>query len=143
MTCPFCDNQELDYRLIHKDKLVMAFPTNISIVPGHTLICPVRHVSKIDELTDDELIALKQLIIKIKNSLAKSYKAEGFNLAWNEGETAGQSVNHLHVHVLPRKSGDSGVYQYEPREFLYWKELRDKSSEQELNKVAELIKKSL
>ncbi len=143
--CAFCQNLEIQSRFIYKDEVVMAFPSNISIVVGHTLVCPVRHVEKIDDLSENEFKNIKDFIVKLKNSLKKCLGAKGFNIAWNEGEMAGQSVNHLHIHVLPRKEGDSGIYEYEPRKFLYRTELepRKKYPEQELKEIAELIKKNL
>src|SRR3990167_4367858 len=111
MTCPFCDDNNIQPIKIYKDDLVMAFPTNIPIVPGHTLVCSARHVSKIDQLSD--------------------------------GKMAGQAIDHLHIHVVPRKTGDAGIYEYEPRKFLYRPGSRNESPRQELQEVAELIKKSL
>lgn len=121
----------------------MAFPTNIPITPGHTLICPTRHIAKIDQLSDDELKAIRNIIVRLKNGLKKSLNAEGFNVAWNEGSMAGQSIDHLHIHMVPRKTGDAGIYEYEPRKFLYRPGSRNVSSVQELQEVAKLIKKSL
>jgi len=121
----------------------MAFPTNIPITPGHTLICPIRHVSKIDQLLNEELVAIKNFMVRLKSSLIESLNAEGFNIAWNEGAAAGQAVEHLHIHVVPRRIGDGGIYQYDPRKFLYRPGPRNESPTQELQEVAELIKKSL
>lgn len=121
----------------------MAFPTNIPIVPGHTLLCPVRHVEKIDQLLDSELTAIRNFLIRLKNSLKKSLAAEGFNIAWNEGVMAGQSIDHLHIHVVPRKDGDTGIYEYEPQKFLYRPGTRSESPEQALEKVAALIRENL
>jgi diadenosine tetraphosphate (Ap4A) HIT family hydrolase len=143
MDCPFCSGKDVEARIICRDNLVFAFPSNIPITPGHTLVCPVRHISKIDDLTEVELRAIGQLIIKIKNSLKISFAAQGFNIAFNEGVQAGQSVNHLHVHIVPRQTGDQGIYKYEPREFLYSPGSREVSSEKELISVAGKIKKSL
>ncbi|HEY9584429.1 MAG TPA: HIT domain-containing protein, partial [Candidatus Paceibacterota bacterium] len=141
--CPFCDNGNLSIRLIYKDALVMAFPTNIPITPGHSLVCPARHIAKIDDLSTEEIVAIKSLIIKLKVSLKKCLGAEGFNIAWNEGETAGQSVGHLHIHVVPRTTGDTGICGYDPRKFLYRPGSRDISPDQELQEVSELIKLNL
>ena len=143
MNCPYCNNEDVLPRIIFKDNLVMAFPTNMPITPGHTLICPTRHIGKIDNLTDDELRAIKNLIVRLKDSSNKSLDAEGFNIAWNEGPVAGQSINHLHIHIVPRKAGDAGIYEYEPRKFLYRPGSRNVSSGQELQRIAELIKKNL
>jgi len=143
MDCPFCDDENLSVRFIYKDHLVMAFPTNIPITPGHTLICPVRHASKVDELSDQEILAIKAFIVRLKKGLAKSLGAKGFNVAWNEGHTAGQAVDHLHIHIVPRKPGDTGIHEYEPRKFLYRPGSRSESPNGELQAVAELIKKSI
>jgi len=143
MTCPFCDDNNIQPIKIYKDDLVMAFPTNIPIVPGHTLVCSARHVSKIDQLSDGELKALSDFVIRLKNGLRKTFQAEGFNIAWNEGKMAGQAIDHLHIHVVPRKTGDAGIYEYEPRKFLYRPGSRNESPRQELQEGAELIKKSL
>jgi len=143
MNCPFCNNEGVGIRIIYRDDLVMAFPTNIPITPGHTLICPARHISKVDQLTGEELSGVRNLLVRLKNSLVKSLGAEGFNIAWNEGDIAGQAVDHLHIHVVPRKIGDSGIYEYEPRKFLYRPGSRDVSPDDELQQVAQLIKKNL
>ena len=142
MKCVFCEQQEIRDREIFRDRLVRCFPTNIPIVPGHTLVCPVRHVSKIDELTSEELKALFDLVRKLKTTLTKIFKAEGFNYAWNEGEIAGQSIPHLHLHVLPRKKGDKGVYKHDPRKFLYRPGSRVESPQEELLEIAKLIKEN-
>jgi histidine triad (HIT) family protein len=145
MDCPFCDknNKSIQDRIVYKDDLVMAFPTNIPIVPGHILVCPTKHVAKIDDLSDAELKAITNFIIKLKENLKKTFQAEGFNVAWNEGVMAGQAVGHLHIHVLPRKTGDTGIYEYDPRKFLYRPGSRSESPDKELQDVAELIKKNL
>ena len=141
MDCPFCKKEDIDPKIIYRNELVFSFPTNIPITCGHTLICPLRHVSKIDELTSEETEAINRLIIKSKIALKECFGAEGFNIAWNEGLTAGQSINHLHIHLVPRKSGDQGIYKYDPREFLYRPGSREKSPEAELVSIAGSIKK--
>lgn len=143
MNCPFCENPDIQARMAYKDALVMAFPTNIPITPGHMLVCPVRHVAKIDDVTDEELKAMKKFLVRLKDATKEAFGAEGFNMAWNEGEMAGQSVGHLHVHVVPRTTGDSGIYEYEPRKFLYRPGSREVSPEAELQAVAETLKKAL
>jgi diadenosine tetraphosphate (Ap4A) HIT family hydrolase len=143
MNCPFCNNPDIKERIIYKDDLVMAFPTNLPITPGHVLICPTRHIANVDDLTDNELLAIKNLILKLKNSLSKAVSAQGFNIAWNEGISAGQSIDHLHIHIVPRKEGDSGIYKYEPREFLYRPGSRSESPESELQDIAKLVRENL
>lgn len=143
MNCPFCNLNSLRARLIYRDRSVVAFPTNIPITPGHVILCPLRHVARIEDLRENEWVDLRAAIIKIKSALKKSVAATGFNLAWNEGRSAGQSIGHLHLHIVPRHPGDTGIYKYEPRQFLYRPGTRLKSPSAELRAVALLIKKNL
>jgi diadenosine tetraphosphate (Ap4A) HIT family hydrolase len=106
-------------RVFAENALAFAFPTNIPIIPGHSLVVPKRVVATMDELTNEEVLALFQLITIVKDALKRAVGAEGFNCAWNEGAEYGQSVPHLHIHVVPRAPGDAGIVEYEPREFLY------------------------
>ena len=75
--------------------------------------------------------------------MKKTFNAEGFNIAYNQGEVAGQNIPHLHVHVLPRKNGDAGITEYEPRKFLYRPGSRETIPENELKEIAELIKNNI
>ncbi|MES2223512.1 MAG: HIT domain-containing protein [Patescibacteria group bacterium] len=141
--CVYCTIPEIKARTIVENKLAWAFPTNIPIVPGHILISPKRCVAKFEDMTKKEVEAVFNLLYKLKTTLKVSFKATGFNYAWNEGELAGQSVPHFHLHVLPRKAGDTGITKYEPREFLYRPGSREASPEKELLKVTKLIKNNL
>ena len=141
--CVFCTSQEIKDRMIVKTDLVRVFPTNIPIVPGHILITPIRCVLTISELTKEEREAMFAMVATLRPALEKVFGAEGFNFAWNEGELAEQSVPHVHLHMLPRKTGDSGITKYEPRDFLYRPGSREVSPEAELAKVVTLIQKGL
>lgn len=117
--CAFCNNISSEQREIIRNELAWAFPTNIPIVPGHILVCPTRCIAKFEDLTPEEKNALWDLAEKVKKSLEKIFDAKGFNFAWNENEVGGQSVPHFHLHILPRKEGDAGIHEYDPRKFLY------------------------
>jgi len=124
--------------------LAFAFPTLTPIVPGHILVCPKRHIQYAEDATLEERVAIEELRYKIKDALRKVLGAEGFNYAWNEEEICGQSVPHFHLHIVPRKEGDAGAYQYEPREFLYRLGPRTAATpHEELNQIVELIQKAL
>jgi diadenosine tetraphosphate (Ap4A) HIT family hydrolase len=143
-TCSFCTTEENRQREILRNDLVWAFPTRTPIVPGHTLIIPVRCVSTFEELTPEERNAIFDAMTSIKNSLRKTFGAKGFNHAWNENKIGGQSVPHFHLHVLPRTEEDEVRYGFEPRQFLYRSAAtRDISPQQELQEVAALIKDNL
>ena len=126
-----------------ENNLAWAFLTNIPITPGHTLIAPKRWVAKYEDLTNEEKGAIEELRMKIVNALTKLYGAEGFNIAWNVNKIAGQSVPHFHLHIVPRKEGDEGIYEYEPRKFLYRPGSRETTPEAELKATSEEIKNAL
>lgn len=136
-------NPEIQERLIIENDHAFAFPTRTPIVTGHTLICPKRPVKTWDELGDDEIDAIFDLRKKLKQAMKEVFDAEGFNYAWNEEEIGGQSVPHVHLHMLPRKEGDAGIVEYEPRKFLYRPGVRGISPEEELADVSKLLRDAL
>lgn len=143
MKCEFCEITEIKERIITENDLAWAFPTNIPIVPGHILICSKRCAARFEDLASAEREAIFDLAEKLKFALIKTFGAEGFNFAWNEGEIAGQKVPHFHLHMLPRKKGDTGITEYEPRKFLYRPGSRKESPEEELKAISKEIKKNL
>ncbi len=142
-TCLFCKSKDIESRIIASNTFAFVFPTNIPIVPGHILICPKKHHQTLNDLTKNEIRAIFDLQKKLKKALIKTFKAEGFNYAWNENPVAGQNVRHFHLHMLPRKKGDTGITRYEPRKFLYRPGARKISPEAELVAVAKRIKLNL
>lgn len=141
--CVYCSVPEIQNRAIIKNDLVWVFPTNIPITPGHTLIAPVRCAKSLEDLTKDERLAVLYMAEKIMFALRQAYGAEGFNCVWNQEKLAGQSVPHFHLHIVPRKEGDTGLLGYDPRSMLYRTGDREPSDEAELLKVRDLIRKFL
>ena len=73
----------------------------------HALIVPKRHVENYFELNKEEVLACDALLKELKKKLEyKDNTIEGFNVGSNSGKTAGQSINHCHIHLIPRRSGD-------------------------------------
>ncbi len=139
-TCVYCTLPEIKNRLILENNLVWAFPTNIPITSGHTLICPKRCVQKLEDLTNEEKLSIFEVAEKIMKALRISHSAEGFNCAWNQEKLAGQSVPHFHLHIIPRKEGDTGLLGYDPRSMLYRTGDRESTPEEELILVRDAIK---
>ncbi len=127
-------------RIFAENELAIAFPTNIPITPGHSIVVPKRVVNSVDGLAQEELLAIFDLIEKVKKGLRLVFGAEGFNYAWNEGDDYGQTVPHIHFHIVPRTPGDAGIIDYEPRKFLYRPGSRQKSPKAELDDVANSLK---
>ncbi len=129
--------------IICENELAFAMLTNIPIVPGHTLIIPKREVARYEELSGEEKSAIEDIRKKILEVLRNTFNAEGFNFAYNDGSVAGQSIPHFHLHVLPRKTGDTGVTEYEPRQFLYRPGSRAETPEEELAQIVEMMREAL
>ncbi len=143
MNCAFCNLTEIRNREVYRDEFVRVFPTNIPIVPGHILVCPTRCISSMDLLEAREREAIFAVLTRLKPALKECFQAEGFNYAWNEGILAGQTVPHLHIHVLPRITGDAGIHRYDPRQFLYRPGSRIAAQEEELLNISHKIRNSL
>ncbi len=142
-TCVYCTIPEILERAIWKDDLVWAFPTNIPITEGHTLISPRRCVKTLADLTDAERLAILSCADRIMVALRSAYGAEGFNCVWNQEKLAGQSVPHFHLHIIPRKEGDTGLLGYDPRSMLYRTGDREPTAEEVLAVVTKTIQDTL
>ena len=143
MRCVYCELPEIKTRTIAENDLAWAFPTNIPITPGHMLVVPKRCVVKYGDLTVEEKTAIEDLRMKIAKALERVFGAEGFNFAWNEAEVGGQALPHFHLHIVPRKAGDTGIYEYDPRKFLYRPGSREETPEAELDVVAQQIRDAI
>ncbi len=140
--CEFCRLKDVQKRKIASNDLSWAFLTKTPITVGHSLVVPNRCVSKIADLKKEEWLSLLELVLKVQKNLEKILKIKDFNIAWNEGFNAGQTIPHLHIHIVPRKKGDSGIYNYEPRKFLYRPGKREEWAENDLEHLAFQIKNS-
>lgn len=74
--------------------------------PGHTLVIPKRHVASFFELTPDEIEECMSLINKEKKIIDEEFHPDGYNIGVNVGQAAGQSIMHVHIHIIPRYKGD-------------------------------------
>ena len=104
--CPFC-NPPRD-KILFEDEIVIALWDGYPASPGHTLLVPRRHVESWFEAFSDEKNALIESIDKAKSAIEKLYTPDAYNIGINAGRAAGQTIFHLHVHVIPRYAGDVG-----------------------------------
>ncbi len=112
--CPFCSS--LDSRVFLENDLSLAILDGFPISEGHSLIIPKRHVSSIFQIEKKELLSLFNLLADAKNKLTEQFNPDGFNIGINDNEAAGQTINHLHIHLIPRYIGD----QADPRGGIRW-----------------------
>ena len=123
MTCIFCTlpAERIERRAAHGVVIRDGFP----ISPGHTLVIPQRHVGSFFDLTEDERTGLLALLDDAKKMLDAELQPQGYNIGINDGPAAGQTVLHLHIHLIPRYAGDQddprgGVRWIIPEKADYW-----------------------
>jgi diadenosine tetraphosphate (Ap4A) HIT family hydrolase len=103
----------------------MTIRDGFPISPGHTLVIPKRHVGSWFEITSDEQLALLDLLARAKTVLQDEFNPDGYNIGINDGPAAGQTVPHLHMHLIPRYQDDQddprgGVRWIIPEKAKYW-----------------------
>ena len=103
--CVFC-SLESGKELITETATAIAFMDSFPVNPGHTLIVPKRHIANYFELTIHEQRALWLVVNRCKILIQKRFNPDGYNVGINVGETAGQSIFHVHIHLIPRYKGD-------------------------------------
>lgn len=121
--CPFCVLPE--ERVLFRNRSGKVIRDGFPISSGHTLIIPHRHVGSFFELSNVERNDLFQLLDQAKEDVATEYKPDGYNVGINDGPAAGQTVPHLHIHLIPRYTGDiedprGGVRWVIPHKADYW-----------------------
>ena len=103
--CIFCHirKEELQFENHLAYSSIDSYPVSLF----HSLIVPKRHVETYFELTNEEIQACNELILKTKEKILKQDpRVKGFNIGTNAGKVAGQSVMHCHIHLIPRREGD-------------------------------------
>ncbi len=103
--CPFC-NLEKDIEIICETENCVAFYDGFPVNPGHALIVPKRHVANYFELSRVEVQAMQSMLRRVRLIIDERYHPDGYNIGVNVNEAAGQSVFHVHMHLIPRYKGD-------------------------------------
>jgi diadenosine tetraphosphate (Ap4A) HIT family hydrolase len=105
VNCPFCSLPDGEKFLA--SELCFARWDKYPVTEGHLLIIPNRHVADYFAITAEEKTALWTMVDEGKRLLAERFQPDGYNIGINIGTTAGQTVMHCHIHLIPRRSGDS------------------------------------
>lgn len=102
--CPFCDID--GDRIVMQNEKAIAIRDNFPVNPGHTLVVSRRHAADWFDASREERDAIIDLVEQVKIALDNEMQPAGYNIGINLGEAAGQTVMHIHVHVIPRMEGD-------------------------------------
>ena len=121
--CPFC-NPDLDRVWFESENGAViwdAFP----LCKGHALVIPKRHYASIYEMPQEDQAAMWRLVAEARQRLQDELQPDGFNIGLNDGTAAGQTILHVHIHIIPRYEGDSadprgGVRWVFPDKARYW-----------------------
>jgi diadenosine tetraphosphate (Ap4A) HIT family hydrolase len=101
--CLFCTDAK---GVSLKNKLAYSARDTYAVSPGHTVVIPYRHVASFFDLTPEEVHACMDLITEERKLLDEEFKPDGYNIGVNIGPAAGQSIFHVHIHIIPRYKGD-------------------------------------
>lgn len=121
--CPFC---QLDpHRILAEDELAVAYRDGFPVSLGHTVIIPRRHFATLFEASEAEQAALLRMLARAKDIVGRHHEPDGYNIGINHGAAGGQTVSHLHIHLIPRYHGDKedprgGVRWVLPDKAKYW-----------------------
>jgi len=109
--CIFCKMAagQIPVTKIYEDDAVLSFMDIGPLSDGHTLVIPKQHFEKLHECPPEVLSRVASCLGKIAKAVSTAMNSDGYNLLCNNGRSAGQLVDHLHFHIIPRNTGD-GVF---------------------------------
>lgn len=121
--CPFCTVPR--DRILFESESGLVIRDAYPVSPGHTLVIPKRHVASLFDCSEAEQASLLKLLNLARMDLGREFQVSGFNVGINDGAAAGQTVMHLHMHLIPRYPGDApdprgGVRWVLPDKAAYW-----------------------
>ncbi len=121
--CPFCTLPT--ERICGENEHALWIRDGYPVSPGHSLVIPRRHIGSFFEATAEERTAMLALVDEAKAAAEVEFSPDGFNIGINDGPAAGQTVPHLHIHLIPRYAGDlqdprGGVRWVIPTKADYW-----------------------
>jgi diadenosine tetraphosphate (Ap4A) HIT family hydrolase len=121
--CAFCTL--VPTRIIGENEFAVVVRDSFPVSPGHTLVIPRRHIGSFFDLGAEERAAMLALLEFARAGVEAEFRPDGYNIGINDGPAAGQTVPHLHIHVIPRYAGDvpdprGGVRWVLPAKAKYW-----------------------
>ena len=110
MDCLFCKiaNKEIPSLIVYEDDWSVGFLDNDPLSFGHVLVIPKSHAENIIDLKENLVGRLFGAVKTVTEALDEALKPQGFTIGINHGSISGQTVDHLHIHIIPRYKGDKG-----------------------------------
>lgn len=140
-SCPFCDPQIVNRQKFYEDDVVLALYTHKPIVKSHFLIIPKRHVERLDRLSPEEIAHIHQVIHKVNLASEQVFHTSAYFIHQKNGKEAGQSVPHLHFHLIAKEAGDDSSMKFLMKMVLA--DLSGPISSQEIQEVTENMKAAI
>lgn len=106
MNCIFCEEIEAEDYLF-ENELAFAIYDKYPVSKGHVLVIPKRHFPNYFNATKEEIVAMNEISHQVKDYLDEHYEPHGYNVGVNVHEAAGQTIFHMHIHIIPRHIGDA------------------------------------
>lgn len=105
--CIFCDKKNIGKeRTFAENRDFSARWDKNPVAPGHSIVISKKHVESFFKLSSEGILGMYDLIKKVKGITDRKYKPDAYNIGVNEGAAAGRTINHLHIHLIPRYTGD-------------------------------------
>jgi len=123
--CIFCKiiNKEISSKILFENENCIAFLDISPISKGHTIVIPKNHSTTIEDISEDDLVAVFKVVKDIASHIHKRLNIEGYNILQNNFKSAGQVIEHFHVHIIPRNQDDNRFKLKIPRKQVNEKEL--------------------
>lgn len=108
MDCLFCKivAKEIPAKTVYEDDKVIAFLDINPVKPGHLLVVPKKHSENIGVADDEDIATLAIAVKKLAPAVCAAVSCDGWNLEVNNGNAAGQAIDHTHWHIVPRHKDD-------------------------------------
>lgn len=104
--CFFCDRHNPKKRILAENDEFYAHLDDFPVSPGHCEVVPKRHIESYFDLSDEEVLAMHELLHTVRGMIDREHAPDAYNIGVNDGIAAGRSIHHLHIHLIPRYSGD-------------------------------------
>ena len=131
--CIFCDivNRNIPSKIIYENDKVLAFLDIFPILEGHTIVIPKKHYNNLEDIKETDLMELFKAVRFLAVHIHEKLNIEGYNILQNNFKAAGQVINHIHVHIIPRMVDDERFKLKIPRK---------QANEIDLNHILDLLK---